>query len=173
MSNTQFVVHKDVLSENDKGYLTGGNTEIKGGFVSGTPALSAAVNAILHETSLIVTALANNVNDNPENQLTPDITTENINTVQSALTTYFESINVNKAKDASHADEADRADEANHANEADEADEAKHAKLTEGIEYLTSNPSSGQDPSVNGYKIVVLDRFPQSSFKQGYIYFIK
>ena len=70
MSNTQFVVHKDVLSENDKGYLTGGNTEIKGGFVSGTPALSAAVNAILHETSLIVTALANNVNTKVENQST-------------------------------------------------------------------------------------------------------
>lgn len=163
MSNTRFVVHKDELSENDKGYLTGNNAKIKSGFEPGTPALSAAVNAILHETSLIVTALANNVNADQVNQLTPDITSENINIAQSALTTYFESINVNKAKDANHANEADKADE---------ADEAKHAKVTEGIEYKTSNPSSGQDPSINGYKIVVLNSVPQT-FRQGYIYFIK
>lgn len=59
--NSKFVVHKNELTTADEAFLSGSNTEIANGFAANTPAKSAAVNAILHEATLFVTAFTENM----------------------------------------------------------------------------------------------------------------
>lgn len=58
---SEFVVHKTTLDSDELNYLVPSEAMVTGGFSAGNPAYAYAVNAILHETSLVVTALAKNM----------------------------------------------------------------------------------------------------------------
>lgn len=92
-----FVIHKTTLSAEDLNYLTGSNAEISEGFAVGTAAHSAAVNAILHETSLISVALVSYVNALAGSTLTPESTSD---TIKSSLAIALKNTKPNTATQA-------------------------------------------------------------------------
>ena len=77
---------------NAKWYLENASEEINKGFVANSAAHSAAVNAILHETSLVVTAFAGFINDDAAitTKVDPSTTLANMKaTIATRLTNYI------------------------------------------------------------------------------------
>lgn len=86
--NSKFVVHKNELTTADEAFLSGSNTEITNGFAANTPAKSAAVNAILHEATLFVTAFTENMTATSSSfTITPS---DRLSDVKDRLTSYIQ-----------------------------------------------------------------------------------
>lgn len=100
----KFLVHMNALdtaaqSYLDVSYVTG--DEIYDGFTPNTAAHSAAVNAVLHETSLVVTALSKFINQNVTEQISPMSTDTQVLTGLNERFTSF--VASNTANNVSHA----------------------------------------------------------------------
>lgn len=91
MAAPEFIVHKETLGE-DANKLVLGGTLNTNGVIAGQPAYASDINAILHETSLVVTAIAENMTGS--NTITP---TSALSTVKTNFTNYIKSIKVNAA----------------------------------------------------------------------------
>lgn len=100
MASPEFVVHKASLDQNEQSYLIGTNPAVTNGFQPNTYAYAYAVNAILHESSLITTALANMINAS-STVITPN---DDVNDVKTAFTNYLNAFVIPEATHAASAD---------------------------------------------------------------------
>jgi len=91
MAAPEFIVHKETLGE-DANKLVSGGTLNTNGVIAGQPAYASDINAILHETSLVVTAIAENMTGS--NAITP---TSTLSTVKTNFTNYIKTIKVDAA----------------------------------------------------------------------------
>lgn len=98
---TKFIVHQEQLQSTEASYLNDNSTLTSVGFTPNTAAYASQVNAMLHETSLFVTAFANNMTG--ANAITPSDTTAN---VTARLTSYLQDVAratlVNEAASVTH-----------------------------------------------------------------------
>ena len=100
---SKFVIHKNTLQSTDTAYLNDDDSvaakEIANGFMTGQPAHSGAVNAILHETSLLTVAAASLMNAvNANAAITPESALADVKT---AIASYIaNAIGTSNAKTA-------------------------------------------------------------------------